>query len=61
MNTLPDAERFRLHVDSLEAALLHFDDLPACLAHLKAQEGPEYAERAVRALAERLNEQAGAA
>lgn len=56
MITLPDVERFRLHVDSLEAALLHFDDLPACLEKLRAEEGEEYAYRATLALAARLME-----
>lgn len=53
MNTLPDVEKFRLHVDSLEAAA-HFHDLPACHKALQEKMGEEYARRAVLALAVRL-------
>lgn len=54
MNTSIDRERFRLDVDSLEAALLQFGDYPACFAALQAREGEVYAATAVRALAARL-------
>lgn len=54
MDTLPDAERFRLDVDSLESALLAFNDYEVCMEDLERRMGREYAVCAALALASRL-------
>lgn len=53
--THEERERFRLMVDSLEAAL-HFHDFTACLERLTAEEGEDRAAVAVVLLAARLLE-----